>query len=95
MGVEWDAAFLPGFTLTGRMTHTGKAYVSADNVQSVPGWTKFDLGARYATSIADKDVVFRADIGNLFAKNYWEANPTGYLISGEPRTLRLSASVDF
>lgn len=95
LGVEWDTPFLPGFTVTGRAIHTGKAYVSADNRQHVPGWTRFDLGARYATSIADRDVVLRAEVGNLFGKDYWEANPTGYLISGAPRTLRLSAAVDF
>lgn len=95
MGLEWDTGFLPGVTLTGRVIHTGKAYVSADNVQSVPAWTQVDLGGRYTTRIADKEVVFRAEVGNVFGKDYWIANPTGYVISGAPRILRLSASVDF
>jgi iron complex outermembrane recepter protein len=95
LGLEWDTPFLQGLTLSGRVIYTDRAYVSADNTQSVPAWTRFDVGARYATRIADKPVVFRAAVTNLFDSHYWEANPTGYLISGGPRTFWLSTSFDF
>lgn len=55
----------------------------------------FDIGARYATKLAGRPTTFRASITNLFDKRYWIANPTGYVISGMPRTLWLSMSVDF
>lgn len=95
LALEWDTPFAPGLTLMGRAIHTGRGYVSADNTQHVPAWTRFDAGGRYATRIADKAVVFRATVTNLLDKRYWEANPSGYLISGMPRTFWLSVSTDF
>lgn len=95
LGVEWDAPFLPGLTAIARAIYTGKAYVSADNLQDVPGWTTFDIGARYATTLAGRPTTFRASLTNLLDKRYWIANPTGYLINGMPRTLWLSMSMDF
>lgn len=95
LALEWDTPFAPGLTLMGRAIHTGRGYVSADNTQHVPAWTRFDAGGRYATRIADKAVVFRATVTNLLDKHYWEANPSGYLISGMPRTFWLSVSTDF
>jgi iron complex outermembrane receptor protein len=81
--------------LTGRAIHTGKAYISADNTQQIPSWTRYDLGARYTTHVQGKEVVLRANVTNVFDKRYWEANPGGYLTSGMPRTFWLSASMDF
>ncbi|MFB9262482.1 TonB-dependent receptor [Bradyrhizobium erythrophlei] len=95
LGVEWDTPFLPGLTATARAIYTSSAYVRGDNVQSVPSWTTFDIGARYATRLAGRPTTFRASLTNIADKRYWIANPTGYLISGMPRTLWLSMTVDF
>ncbi|MBB1225835.1 TonB-dependent receptor, partial [Klebsiella pneumoniae] len=73
----------------------GQAYLSADNSQRVPAWTRYDFGGRYKTRVAGKDVTLRATVTNLLDKHYWEANPTGYLISGMPRTLWLSVATEF
>ncbi|WP_025136038.1 TonB-dependent receptor [Achromobacter sp. DH1f] len=95
LSVEWDTPFVPGLTLLGRAIHTGRGYVSADNTQHVPAWTRLDAGGRYTTRVSGKEVVLRATVTNLTDKRYWEANPSGYLISGMPRTLWLSVSTDF
>ncbi|VWC63153.1 TonB-dependent receptor [Burkholderia lata] len=94
LGAEWDTPFVPGVTLTSRMIYTGKAYVSQDNTQHVPSWTRFDLGGRYTTKVAGRDVTLRANVTNLFNRDYWQANPTGYLFTGAPRTFWLSVSTD-
>ena len=95
LGLEWDTPFVPQLTLTGRMIHNTKAYISADNSQSVPDWTRFDLGARYRTKIGQTPVTFQANLNNAFNQYYWEANPSSYVISGMPRTVLLSTSFDF
>ncbi|PVX79902.1 iron complex outermembrane receptor protein [Paraburkholderia unamae] len=95
VGAEWDTPFMPGFTLTGRLIYTGEAYVSQDNLQHVPSWTRVDLGGRYTTRIGGRDITLRANVTNLFNRYYWQANPTGYVISGMPRTFWVSASADF
>jgi len=95
VGFEWDTPFVPGLTALARTTYTSEAYVSADNSQHVPSWATLDIGARYATIIKGKPVVLRATVTNLLDNNYWIANPTGYVISGMPRTAWLSLSTDF
>lgn len=99
LGAEWDTLFVPGLTLNARAVYTGKQYNDQANNFSIPSWTRFDIGARYKTIIQDKPVVFRANIENLFDRDYWATsnNPTepGYLYIGAPRTLLMSATVDF
>ncbi len=57
------------------------------------------MGARYLTQIADRDVTLRARLDNVTDKNYWAsaggASGAGYLVLGAPRTVVVSASVDF
>ena len=95
LGGEWDLPFAPGLTLNGRLIHTAKAAVDAANTLHIPGWSRFDAGARYATKIADKPVTFRLNVENLFDKKYWGTATAGYLFVGSPRTVSLSGTIDF
>ncbi|MDD1960973.1 TonB-dependent siderophore receptor, partial [Pseudomonas sp. 39004] len=71
LGVEWDTPGLDGLTLTGNATSLSKQYINADNSLSIPGYTLFDIGARFATQIANRPVTLRANIANLTNKDYW------------------------
>lgn len=93
LGAEVDTP-LPGLTLTGRVLTTGAAYANAANTLRVPGWSRLDVGARYATRIGGQPVTFRLNVENLANKNYWGIATAGYLFLGSPRTVSLSASVD-
>lgn len=97
LGTEYDIAGIPGFTVTGRWIRTGSQFVNQANTLSIPSWDRFDLGARYATKLNNHDVKFRANVENLFDKDYWAAvSPTfGQVTMGAPRTFRLSATIDF
>lgn len=96
MGAEWDMPGLPGFTLTGNLVHTGKRYINQTNTQSVPSWTTFDFGARYSTKVAGKSTIIRANLLNAFDRNYWGGVASfGTLSLGTPRTVLVSAAVDF
>ena len=95
LGTEWDVPGLAGLTLTGRVIYTGRMYVDQANALELPDWTRFDFGARYATRIGGKPVVFRANLENAFDKSYWGVSNAGFLYVGAPRTLLLSATVDF
>ena len=94
LGAEWDASFLPGFTMTGRVVYTDKTYANATNTLQIPSWTRFDAGARYAVKLASKPVTFRLNVENLFNKDYYGVATAGYLHLGTPRTVSFSASVD-
>lgn len=100
IGVDWDNAFIPGFGLNARLVYTGEQYADSANVLQLPSWTRYDIGARYRTKLGGKPVVFRANIENLFDKDYWAVSPAaasanGFLYVGTPRTVLLSTTVDF
>ena len=99
LNAEWDVAALPGLTLDGRVVHTGDQYVNTANTVELDGWTRLDLGARYTADFAARPVTFRVRIENVTDESYWASTGgfpgANYLILGNPRTLMLSASVDF
>lgn len=99
VGTEWDIPAVQNLTLTARALYTGKQYADAENDLEVSSWTRFDLGARYRMVVDDRDVTLRANLENVTGRNYWASvggyPDAGYLVLGAPRTLSLSATVDF
>ena len=95
LGMEWDTPVLDGLTLTANATSLSKQYITADNSLSIPGYTIFDVGARYAMKVASRPVTLRANVSNLADKDYWGVPSTSTLALGAPRTYELSATVDF
>jgi iron complex outermembrane recepter protein len=92
---EYDIFAVPGLTLTGRISGFSEAQADIANTQSIPGWTTFDAGARYATQISGNKVTLRANIMNLADKNYWNSVSRSFITMGAPRTALLSATIDF
>jgi iron complex outermembrane recepter protein len=93
---EWDTPGLEGFTLTGGAIYTDRQYVDQANTQQLDAWTRIDMGARYATKIEGRPTTFRATVQNVFDREYWSGVASyGAFSPGYPRTLQLSASVDF
>lgn len=99
LGADWDVPGVKGLAVNARAVHTTSQYADAANTLRVPSWTRFDLGARYTTLLADQAVTFRARVDNVTDRNYWASTGgypgSGYLVLGAPRTLTLSASIDF
>ena len=99
LGAEWDIARVPGLSLNARVLSTSKQYADAANTQQLPSWTRLDLGANYLTRVMDRDLTLRARVDNAFDRNYWASAGgypgAGYLVLGAPRTVSVSATVDF
>lgn len=93
-GVDWDMPWVPGLSLSGRIINTSAVYFNAANTLRMPSWTRYDVGARYRTKVMGKSVVFRANVENLFNSDYWLVSGT-YATVAAPRTLLLSAQIDF
>ena len=76
-----------------------EAYTDAADTFTIPAWTRFDLGARYATRIAGRAVEVRGRVENLTNRSYWASAGgfpgANYLVLGMPRSFLMSASVDF
>ncbi|WP_454688695.1 TonB-dependent siderophore receptor [Achromobacter aloeverae] len=94
LGLDWDVPGVAGLSLNGRVIYTSSMYFNAANTMKLPAWTRYDLGARYRTRVMGKPVVFRATVENLFNKTYWLTSGT-YATVGAPRTVLLSAQIDF
>ncbi|EJN00342.1 TonB-dependent siderophore receptor, partial [Herbaspirillum sp. YR522] len=94
LGLDWDTPWVTGLALNTRVAHTGATWYDQNNRLRVPGWTRADIGARYITRTAGQAVTYRANIENLFDKNYWVMQ-NGYVGTASGRTFVLSAQVDF
>ncbi|CAM3734352.1 TonB-dependent receptor [Pseudomonas wadenswilerensis] len=96
LGAEWDTPWVEGLTLTALGIHSSSQYLDSANDLKIPQWTRYDLGGRYSTRILSKDVVLRASLENVENRAYWAGVfNDGYATVSEPRTLKLSASIDF
>ncbi|MCB5190108.1 TonB-dependent receptor [Methylobacillus arboreus] len=95
-GLEWDAPFAPGLTLSTRAIATGEQYVNAQNTLSLPGWVRWDLGARYRTDYLGHPLTLRANIQNVANRSFWESSAgSGGIVLSAPRVLTVSATIDF
>lgn len=93
---EWDTPWAEGVTLTGGAIYTDSQYIDQANTQALDAWTRFDVGARYATRIDGRPTTFRATVQNVFDREYWSGVASyGAISPGYPRALQLSATVDF
>ena len=75
------------------MIHTADVFTNVTNTVRVESWTRLDLGARYKTSFNGRPLTLRANLENVSDTRYWVVSNYGTI--GLPRTLQLSASLDF
>lgn len=99
IGMEYDLQALEGLTLTGDVAYTGSRYVKADNSVKIPDYALLNVGARYATQFGATPVTFRGTLENATNKKHWASvggyPGQGYLVAGEPRTIKASVSFEF
>lgn len=97
LAAEWDTP-VPGLTLSGRAMAASSQYLNAANTLKIPGWGVLDLGARYATKLGGRSTVFRLNVANALNRAYYNgsfSDTTPIATLGQPRTVSLSATVDF
>lgn len=95
LSADWDVPGVSGLVLNGMLLRTGGQFYDTTNDYSIPAWTRVDLGARYAFAVDQREVTLRAGVENVAGKDYWASTNGGYLTQGAPRTLKVSATVDF
>ena len=95
LGGEYDVPGAAGLTLTARMIATSSQVIDQDNSRTIPGWTRWDAGARYAMVAWSRPLVLRANVSNLLGRDYWASGSGAWLYQSQPRTVSLSATIDF
>ena len=88
---EYDLPMMPGLSLSASFQRASASYADVTNTDRLPGYSVYDLGARYRFGTASNPVTLRLDLLNLTDKHYW-ANAS---VLGQPRTLLLSANYKF
>ncbi|MBI0230125.1 TonB-dependent receptor [Yersinia pestis subsp. pestis] len=96
-GGEYDIPSVEGLTATGTLTRSGSQYANDANTLKIKPWTRLDLGVRYTMPMKETNLIWRANLENVTNERYWESiEDSGvYLYQGDPRTLKLSVSMDF
>ncbi|HEY4295555.1 MAG TPA: TonB-dependent receptor, partial [Paraburkholderia sp.] len=92
---EYDLPWVQGVTVNAAWIHTSRQFINAANTLSIPAWDRFDIGARYTTSVFKHATTFRATVENVTNKAYWASTTGGYLTQGVPRTFLMSVTTDF
>ena len=100
LGAEWDVPTVQGLTLTSRGIYSSSQYLDQSNDKEIDAWERFDVGARYAFKVDEKNITLRANIENVADKRYWSSagasdDSEPGLTLATPRTYLLSATVDF
>lgn len=96
---DWAVAALPGLSVLADMAYEGPREVFPDDSARIPGWTRWDLGARYVQSLGATTLTWRAGVDNLFDRRAWREAPYqydhAYLFPTEPRTFHASIEAKF
>lgn len=95
LGLEVVPPFLRAATLTGRVVQTGHQYLDATNRQRLDDWTRFDLGMRYILVANEHPITLRVSAENIDNRRYWASGFGGYLLQGQPRTVKASVTVEY
>ena len=95
----YDVAYVQGLSVLANMAYEGGREVLPDDSAQIPGWTRFDLGARYTQRLGGTALVWRAGVDNLFDRRAWREAPYqydhAYLFPLEPRTFHASVEAKF
>jgi len=92
---EYRLQDVPGLALSGGLYYVGKRAVDNANQAFIESYTTASVGARYITKVAGKRSTFQAVIDNVTDKDYWSTAGNGLLGVGLPRTLKLTAKMEF
>lgn len=90
-GFEYKAN--DNFSVLTRANYVGSSMIE-DEKFKVPGYFRFDLGARYKAEWNGMPVTLQAMCYNVTDKKYWQPQGNNLYV-GSPRTFMISATIDF
>ena len=96
---EYAVPALPGLSVLVNMAYEGGREVTPSDSASIPGWTRYDLGARYTQAVRGATLAWRLGVDNVFDRRAWREAPYqydhAYLFPLEPRTFHASLEGKF
>lgn len=96
---DYTVAAVDGLSFSAQARYTGRtvAYQNTSRQLTIqtPGYTLYDLSAKYQQILSGHAVTYRAGIDNLFDKHYWIGGSATYIFLGDPRTYFTTITYDF
>lgn len=92
---EYRLPMVQGLAFNAGIYHVGKRAVNNSNQAWIPSYQVLSLGARYQTKLANQPLSLQANLENAADKDYWSTAGNNLLGVGAPRTLRVTAKLDF
>lgn len=98
---EFAPPSLQGWTFSGNWSHTGSRPLDDTNtLEFASAFDVFTLGGRYTTTLSGpnphpKRITLRGAVENLFDERYYATSNFNQLIAGPPRTISLTAELNF
>ncbi|MCP5270346.1 MAG: TonB-dependent receptor [Burkholderiaceae bacterium] len=93
----WNVDRLPGLALLGFLSREGERMVLPDNSVRTAGWTRVDLGLRYARIVDGQRWAWRLGLDNVADARAWKESPYqyghAYLYPLAPRTWRAALNI--
>jgi iron complex outermembrane receptor protein len=89
------ARLLPGFSLTGGAYYIGPRAVNNLDQAYIPGYTLFDAGFAYQTTVSSLPWTFRLNAENIANKRYWSSTGSLFLAEGPPSVVKFSLETRF
>ncbi len=93
----YNVSALPGLAFIGFLTHEGARQVLPDNTVATPGWSRIDLGLRYAQRLQGTQLTWRLGVDNVANTRAWKEAPYqyehAYLYPLAPRTAHASVQM--
>lgn len=97
LNTEWDLPWFDDAMVYATLLHSGRSYASDSNNIKLPPWQRLDIGAQYRMTLQQTNLVLRAAVENVTNEQYWAGigASTAYLTQGDPRTWKLSVTMEF
>lgn len=102
--LDWHPAMLRGLALTATVHYESDRAATDTNNSFAPAYATLDLGARYATHVANHPLIARLGAMNVFDKHYYSSIADGSIVGSPgadtaylaaPATVLASLEVDF
>lgn len=92
---SWRLPVEPNLSVNLGAFYSSKRFVDEANTFSIDDYLRLDAGLRYGFAFGNTNATLRLIVENLTDKNYFSGTSFGYLLYGEPRTVRLSLSASY
>ncbi|MCE4063445.1 TonB-dependent receptor [Pandoraea sputorum] len=94
--LDYRVPVVQGLSLNGGAYLVGRRPLNAQNTSWMPGYVRFDAGAKYRTKLASVPTTFALSVQNLTDRRYWAAGDPDIngAWAGKPRTFWLTAQFD-